>query len=787
MPELPHLILPRAQVDMDRRKPPGFGSQPARNFKEQTLKVSRAVDEALASHKALTPTVVDPALIVRVRTANVLPEEEWTRAGLIVLGNEENKSVVLFASDAELTAFRERLAAYSRGIPEGWKNPQYASLIAAIEEFGPLSPSDRIGSVLRSEGFEIPESFSATSFFRLDAELWEVGTQAERMAQVERVEAGIQEHGGTLTDQYIGTSFTALRVAGTGITFRWLLALPMVRVIDRPPAVDSEVEHLLETSLEGLGNVAEPLPNSPSIAILDTGINDAHPVLVKLVSEKVGFPPTLGVSDIRGHGTKVSGVAAYGDVRNCVETQYFAPQVHLFSGKVVNDQGNFDDEKLVSSQMDAVIRHFHSQGCRIFNLSIGNSNARYAGGKVGTWTAILDELARELDVLIVVASGNYRHDPTDGRAENHLLSYPGYLLESQSRLFEPSVGANVIAVGAVAHAAAVPDIGSGTVGLRPIAGIGEPAPFTRCGPGIQNAIKPDLCDDAGNILFDGVLQRTSRYSECEVLTTHPQYLDRLFTSVIGSSYAAPLVAHKAALVLQALRALHPARPDASANLLRALLASSAKVPEAAVRRLQRYGDEAIRNLCGYGIPNATLAATSDANRVVLYADDIIGMDRFFVYEVPVPREFSKTSGQRAIRVTLAFDPPTRQTRVDYLGVKMSFRLVRGKSLGEVIDHYKKRVKEIDGEPPELESKYNCGFDTGPRIRECGTLQTDTFKMSRNLDPTYGETYHLVVRCERKWAGDFVQQRFSLVVELSHEADIQLYERVRERVQVRVRA
>jgi hypothetical protein len=589
------------------------------------------------------------------------------------------------------------------------------------------------------------------------------------------------EHGGTLTDQYIGISFTALRIVGTGVTFRWLLTLPTVRVIDRPPEVDAEVEQLLETSLEWLGNVGEPAPNSPSIAILDSGINEAHPVLINLVSEKAGFPPTLGVNDLRGHGTKVSGIAAYGDVRNCIETQNFTPQVRLYSGKVVNDAGNFDDEKLVSSQMDAVIRHFHSKGCRIFNLSLGNRNARYSGGKVGTWTAILDELARELNILIVVASGNYQHEPPNGRADDHLIAYPGYLLEVQSRLLEPSVAANVLAVGAVAHTAAVPNMGSGTVGLRPIAKVGEPAPFTRCGPGIQNAIKPELCDEAGNILFDGVMQRTSRYSECEVFTTHSRYIERLFTTGIGTSYAAPLVAHKAALILQTF-------PEASANLLRALLVNSARVPESAIRRLQNHGEGAVRNLCGYGIPNTTLAATSDTNRVVLYADDSIGMDRFFVYEVPVPRDFSETRGARTIRVTLAFDPPTRQTRVDYLGVKMSFRLVRGKSLGEVIDHFKKRIKDVEGDPPELEGRYNCGFDTGPRIRECGTLQSATFAMSRNPAVVYGETYYLVVRCERKWTtDDFLRQRFALVVELSHEVDIQLYARVRDRVQVRVRA
>jgi hypothetical protein len=781
MPELPHLILPRAEVDLDRRKRPGFGSQPPRDYQQQAEKISKAVDEALASHVSLRSTIVNPALIVRVRTSNVLPEEEWIRAGLVVLGHDENNSVVLFSSDAELTDFRTRLTAYANGVPIGNKNPQYASLIAAIEDFSPLSPTDRIGSALKAEGFERPEAFAPAAFFRLDVELWEIGTQTERMVQVEQMLAEIREHAGDITDRYIGTSFTALRVAGTGVTFQWLLTLPTVRMVDSPPDIDEEVEHLLETTVFEIGEVAAPAADAPAIAIIDSGINEAHPVLANLVVETIGFPAILGASDGRGHGTKVSGIAAYGDVRDCIERRDFTPRVHLFSGKVVNDQGNFDDETLVPSQMDAVIRHFHARGCRIFNLSLGNRNARYSGGKVGMWTAVLDELARELNILIVVATGNYEHAPAVGRAEEHLNGYPNYLLAPQSRLLEPAVGANVLTVGAIAHAAVVPNHGTGTVSVRPIAKIGEPAPFTRCGPGIHDAIKPELCDEGGNVLFDGVVQGLSRYSESEVFTTHPRYLERLFTTAKGTSYAAPLVAHKAALVLQAF-------PDASANLLRALLASSALPPESAIERLKNLGSAAVRNLCGYGIANVALASTSDTNRVVLYADDTMRLDRFYVYEVPIPREFSETKGSRAIRVTLAFDPPTRHTRSDYLGVHMSFRLVRGKNLADVIDHYKKRNKEVDGDHPELEAKYNCGFDSGPQMRECGTLQSATFTMSRNPAAEYGEIYYLVVRCERKWiADDFLKQRFALVVELSHEVDIQLYERIRERVQVRVRA
>lgn len=780
MPELPHLILPRAEVDLDRRKRPGFGRTVPREPGVQSQRIRQAVDEALAAHAQLRASITNPELIVRVRTTNLIPEEEWIRAGLTVLGHDQADSVVLFSNDAELTAFRARLRAYSEGVPAGQKNPQYSVLIGSIEELRQFEPRDRIGSALRDEGFESPESFAEDREFILDAELWEVGTQLDRAAQADALSFQISERGGEIADQYVGHSFTALRVIGPGRLIRWLLTLPLLRVVDLPPEVDTEVQELLETTIADLGPIEAPDEDAPLIGILDSGVNSAHPLLASVVVDRLSAPTSLGPSDGFGHGSNVCGIAAYGDIRECLEAGSFQAGARLMSGKVINDNGKFDDHKLVPSQMNEIVRALHRQGCRIFNVSLGDRRTSYAGGKVGMWTATLDELARELDILFVIASGNYHHEPAIDHAEDYLLGYPRYLLTPESRILEPANAANALTVGAVAHAAAVPRSVSGDVGLRPIAGVGEPAPFTRSGPGVNDAMKPDLCDDGGNLLFDGITQGCVRREESEVFTTHARYLERLFTTVRGTSFAAPLVAYKAAIVLQAL-------PNASANLIRALLVNSARLPEPSLQRLQAFGAEAVTRLCGHGIADGVTASTSDTNRVVLYADGQIRMDRFFVYEVPIPREFAETQGTRYIRVTLAFDSPTRHSRATYLGVGMSFRMVRGRTLSEVIEHYRKRNGEADGPAPKQDGKYNCGFDPGPNARECGTLQSALFTMKNNPAPVYGDTYYLVVRCERKWFPDeFSTQRFAVVVELAHSEDVRLYQRVRERVEVRVR-
>lgn len=239
--------------------------------------------------------------------------------------------------------------------------------------------------------------------------------------------------------------------------------------------------------------------------------------------------------------------------------------------------------------------------------------------------------------------------------------------------------------------------------------------------------------------------------------------------------AAPLVAFKAAQLLRRF-------PRASANLLRALLVGGASVPEEAAELLSRVSKDTTRHVCGYGLVNLEHAAYSDDNRVVLYAEDEISFDHFAVYEVPIPKEYQLEKGRREIRVTLAFDPPVRHRRKDYLGTGMSFRLVRGCKADFVFQHYRKR-SSVEGKPPELHDRYDCKLQPGPKIRDKGTVQSAVVKFQQNLSD-YGHAYYVVVRCEAGWASSVSvqdqKQRYALAVELRHAAPIKLYERVRVR-------
>ncbi|MEF9606227.1 S8 family serine peptidase, partial [Paracoccus sp. PXZ] len=121
----------------------------------------------------------------------------------------------------------------------------------------------------------------------------------------------------------------------------------------------------------------------------------------------------------------MAGVAAFGDLRDHPPDQPLRPAARLVSAKVVQDDGTFYERRTLPGQMREAITRLHEDyGCRIFVISLGDARARNEAGRVGPWAATLDELARELDILIFVSAGN--RNPRGGPAvEQGITEYPG--------------------------------------------------------------------------------------------------------------------------------------------------------------------------------------------------------------------------------------------------------------------------------------------------------------------------------------------------------------------------
>ena len=672
MPDLPHLPLRRVEYEAPRKKRPGFGGTTPRDFRTHGgILRSQVTDAVQQATRQARPIAIDPGLILRVRLSGNIDEDTWRNAGLTLIGKDDDRVLVLFASDTELTEFRRRLEAYQSGPPQGQKNAPFAAMFANIDEVGRIQPIDRIGRLLKSERIEQPDAFVDGTTYTVDLELWHTGDIQDCRRRLDQVGGFITNDGGRVTDRYIGTSLVLARVKAEGRTIRTLLTLDSVASIDFPPRVSIRVSQQLDTSLQDLGPVLSPPADAQGVCVLDSGVTAGHPLLAPAMGEATAVPPRLGTAaDVHGHGTRVAGLALYGDIQGCIDSGNFIPQLRLFSARVLNENNGFDDEDLITTQMRQAIEYFkNAYGCRVFNASLGDDRMPFDGGKVSAWASILDHLARELNVIIVVSAGNYNHDPPRAATpDDHVQGYPRYLLEPPAKIIEPATGCIVLTVGSLTNSANLPLGTQGNVALRPIAQPGQPSPFTRSGPGIGRAIKPELCEFGGNCAYDGDLKRLRpELAELSIVSLNREYLQRLFSTDVGTSYASAKVAYSAARIYSQF-------PEASANLVRALLAASAEVPQPAQDLLDPIDNQAVLQLCGYGVPSLTRATFSDSNRVIQYAENELPFDKFHIYEVPIVDEFCTVEGERQIAVTLAFDPPVRHSRLDYLGTTMSFRL-----------------------------------------------------------------------------------------------------------------
>jgi hypothetical protein len=412
------------------------------------------------------------------------------------------------------------------------------------------------------------------------------------------------------------------------------------------------------------------------------------------------------------------------------------------------------------------------------------------------WSESLDILAREYNVVLVVSAGNHDFGWTNNsqEAEEILASYPDYLFDPACGLCQPATAAIPITVGSYAQhdASAVPAPSQANDIVRTVALAMEPTPTTRIGPGINAAIKPEFVAAGGNVAFRGFsnIRRVMEDHGLAVMSFSHLPTERLFAFDIGTSLAAPQVARWASMVLSNLRQTFGEEPDA--NLIRALLASSAALPQPAEDRIrQMHGEDGIRRVYGYGAIDEDVLFDSADRRVTMIAQAAMPLDTFVIYEVPSPTEFRTAVGRKRVIVTLAYDPPVRRRRIDYLGVRMGCSLIRGKTLDEIVEAYRQLSQQErvsarqsgDGVQGEFKSPFKCGLEPGPRTLQSSTLQRSEWTFTRE-GTDYGESWYLVVRSQRTWAPEtFTEQRFAATVTLQAD-EPELFNLIQNRVRVR---
>lgn len=774
MARRPHLSLHRLEGSLERRKRKGYPSSPDRDHTTHGARLQAALVEIVTRKAARNDPADDPSIILKITTDGYLSEESLAGVGLQVLSQQDDTVTVVLSMDPQLSQVRIRSSQYAGPVPAGNKAPSHAGFFDAVEDFLELEPADRIGSALRRDGYtsvpEIPDNVA----FLLDVELWDVDDAVLRELYVERVRLAAEASGGEFLSRYRGAGLFIARVRGPGTCLKVLLAMKEIAWIDRPARPDFAPDPVANVTIADLPALDPPLAGSVCIGIVDSGITASHPMLQGVIAGAFGVPEHFGNDDEKRHGTSVAALAAYGSLTEHFAQGRLAPQFRIASAKVVDAHGRFDEDRAVADIIEEAIRRLHGEyGCRIINVSLADID-HLVGGRPSNWAMALDNLVRELGIIVTISAGNV--SGISARLHTEGLSiYPGYLLEEDNRLLEPASAVNALVVGSLAHGNGLMAGDEENADVIALTDIHHPSPFSRAGPGFGNSIKPDLVEYGGTAVWMGYASTLSADRVgCGVLTLNGNYLQSLMTYRHGTSFAAPVAAFKAALLLSEF-------PGHSANFIRALMGLSTDHPPALIDRVGAPDGKESFLHAGYGVVDIGLASASEDHRVVMAIEDSLPVDRFAVYEIPIPTDFQRIKGRRHIKVSLAFDPPVRNTRKEYMGIKMGYHLVRGKTADDVFDRFRKWDKaEKDANGGELVfegNSWRCKMTPVNTLQEAGTLQVGSFVAHKDISG-YGNSYYLVVRCEGKWASSLVEeQTFAVAVELWHEANLALYQQV----------
>ena len=857
-----HLKIDKINIqDVERRKRAGFlKGMPSKNYLQQGTLISQSINEAIqkSEHKSKQFNF-NPYLVMKIQLEDDVKftadeEEKLNLYGLKIIDKESKELQVVFSEDTTLRIFREQLEKYQSGVIAQTKVVD-EDLFNKIKEITEWGPGDRIGYC---EG-------SIKNGDYLDVYLWVFDQLEISKQKAKEFINDLSQFPGTVCDSYVGRAVVVVRIRVVDNVLERVIQHPLVYKVEpiiRCTIIEERVKSIREIPVDSIvfDNSLLDDQASSSICVIDSGIYQQHPLLKGVIGDSKTFYLNDGQEDTSddmvGHGTAVASICEYGDFEY---TDKFIPKIYLHNAKIHNGEydnpvslwrmeveneiGYFQDEqmdqylrfldgditieelidsfdeeqkpyltmiynkyssmyeKLIPNQMREIVEYFYENyGCRIYNLSQGNSEQVFQGERPRAWACVLDELQNEFDILFIVSAGNYNFECFD---EYELIEeeYPEYIIKKENcKIIEPANSINSLTVGALAVSGEVYAVPANRIKRYSISKENQLATLTRIGPGVRGGIKPDFVAYGGDrgISID-IIGRKKPLNNNEglskLLFNHND--NGLFRWGCGTSFAAPYVSHIAAKIIEKY-------PDASNNLIRAILANSSTYPEQLINDIKELVDKTqearnefthnvkgeMRNnfnkilhyTAGYGFPIKDMCLDSSQARVALIADmrgeNSIKVDEVNVFRIPLIDEFRKAKGEKRVIISLAHNPKVRSSRLEYLGVNMEFKLIKGKSQEKVIEMYRSRKQGGRTESAVGE----CDMFPGTNLRSSGTLQKAIYTFKRDLG-FQEEDLYLVINCKKVW--DIEPQQYAVVVTLECEdAKINLYTKLEQRLQQR---
>lgn len=425
-----------------------------------------------------------------------------------------------------------------------------------------------------------------------------------------------------------------------------LLGFPGVRRLMPEPVAHAIATHRpgVHTTGPGPELPPPPAPGLPIVGVFDTGVSPAAAALAPWV---VGsYPFVLPPETDHQHGTNVSSLVA--GARGLNQGHPDMPPV----GALVFDVCGLESVPGGARISDLVIRLEEvlrqRPDIRVWNLSLG-SPSPCDEQLFSEFGQTLDRLSDQHNVLFVVAAGNYLAEPR--RAWPPMLPLP-------DRISSPADSIRALTVGSICHLD-----GAGALNAA-----GEPAAYSRRGPGPVFTPKPDIVHAGGGVHAPWSAGATS----VAVLRSDDQ-----LAAGFGTSFAAPIASCLAAHAWQAVEG----RPGVTAcpALVKAMMIHAAQLESPAYAPAER-------RYLGTGLPRDVITALydrADSFTLVFEAQLVPGM-RWRKSPYPVPNSLL-TDGRLAAEVimTAVYAPPLDpESGAEYVraNVELAFGTLDGNSI-----------------------------------------------------------------------------------------------------------
>lgn len=355
----------------------------------------------------------------------------------------------------------------------------------------------------------------------------------------------------------------------------------------------------------------------PIVGLLDSGTDAGCAPMQAWVEarDEIDVPPGNQKND---HGSFIACLMANGRALNHGDDAFPATQAKVLDVVVYPECGCQEDELLQS--IERALTTYPQ--VRVWNLSISDPSCVCQDGTFSDFAIALDRLQRQHSVTFAICAGNFSERPFRG--------WPPEDLGEDDRLFPPADSVMAVTVGALAH------LDHAAAKVR----AGQPAPFSRRGPGPSYIPKPEVVHVGGNCDADG---------DCRQIGILSIDGSQQLVEDVGTSFSTPLAAVQ-------LAGLHSAVISGlSQNLAKALLIQAAALNSGPV-------DQESFRYSGFGVPGDPVSVlTCEPWRATLIFEPRVESQRriFAKTDFPIPACFRRSNGsvEGEVLMTLVYDPP----------------------------------------------------------------------------------------------------------------------------------